>query len=86
MEEAKEILDRRRGVTPSTSHEPLDFLNPAKGASLVVVAQEEGWLLNAPEPLSNSVLRALDPHAMLQQLSQLACKPSDGIDKVKHED
>ena len=82
MEEAKEILDRRRGVTPFTDHEPLDFLNPAKGASLAVVEQEKGWLLNAPKPLPDSLLRAVDPHAMLLELRQLACKPSDGINIV----
>lgn len=82
MEEAKEILDGRRGVPPSTHHEALDFLNPPKGASLTAVVQEKGWLLNAPEPLPDTLLRAVDPRPLLQELRQLACQPTNGIDIV----
>ena len=82
MEEAKEILDRRRGVTPSTELEPLDFLNPAKGASLTVIEQEKGYIATAPKRLPEDLLRAVEPPAVLQELRLLACKPDSGIDKV----
>lgn len=82
-EEAKEILARRDGLTPATQHEPLDFLNPPKGASIAVKELEKGWLLNPPEPLTQSLAASIRPEQILQKLHSIARSPNPGVDRVR---
>lgn len=83
MEEAKEIVARRSGSEPATNHEPLDFLNPPKGASLAVREQEKGWMINAPEPPTPQQIADMVPQRIIDQLRELACNPGQGLHKVR---
>lgn len=79
------MMATRRGKTAATDHQPLDFLNPPEGASLVAV---EGGKPEAPsypgalEPLSQEAVAEVDPGAVLRQLRSLAVCSNEGVDRV----
>lgn len=81
-EEAKEILDRRSGATPATSHFPLDFLNPPEGTSILASDAQPVQLVDKPDPPSVGDFSQQSPRRTLESLHSLARNPGIGFDRV----
>lgn len=78
VEEAKEVLDRRAGITPETSHHPVDFLDPSTYPSSSNSDSEGGAqpdLAKAdlrPQPLEREAARDIDSRKALEHLLAVA--------------
>ncbi len=77
LEEATELMTRREGGTPTTNHDPPDFLNPREGDFAPDVSDEEppedtraAFVIKVAPPAvhEDSVLGAVDPVAALAWL------------------
>lgn len=83
VEEATELMVRREGGTPTTEHDPPDFLNPREGDFVEEESEEEevpplGPLtvhVPAPQNHTDAALAAVQPSAALEWLLSMAQGP-----------
>jgi hypothetical protein len=72
VEEAKEVLDRRQGRAPASSHGPVDFLDPCTWPEDLGL---DPAALLLPEPLQPGDLRAATAAGALEWLRLTAARP-----------
>ncbi|CAK0786337.1 hypothetical protein CVIRNUC_009550 [Coccomyxa viridis] len=84
-EEAKEVWDRRRNIEPSTSHHPVDFLDPE---TYPMTDEEETPQRNRdlrPPPLDAQAAKGITALSALQLLYETAQQEGETPDEVSDE-